>query len=986
MARSILNRHRQQGFSILEAVFSALILSVALLALAGFHAVALQDGTLVKARSVAANLAQEKLDDLRSFTYLTDGDFSDDGSAASTTNYCGQGTFCFSEVATNAGGQEDSGGDLVMPSGTISGFIDNYSRTWTVECYNESTAAQLAMVDCADPDSDPTTDDIPNAKLVTVSVDWTDSKGGAQSLALQAMIYAMDPAMAARATVSPYPSQGPSVTYTPIGVPDAVPVPISTGDGKYKESSKPLPDVSSKGISLRTEFDAVSYTTIGGETTKDSQLEFATVNCVCEFAGSGSGYPASYFYWDAGKLKIKVPDATVTKMTGTAPSIQGDQQDSLCDTCCRDHHDSELPSAENPTTALYDPDRPSTDYMSATGNHKHYYYVNENSPALGLEAVPESSGNRYLEACRFARVDGFYRLLQDWRALDLVVMPKLDYLEEATPLANYQAYLVKYLKYQTQADCDDADGATGCSSINQSSAPAKSELSDRNLDNMSTGDQPQLMARAIYSDRVYEEDAPRTLDATYYTALATKVAASATWLDILPFNEVNVTLLASWHSSDATAVSVDNEKILSISATSADYYGVYYRGRAQVQSSGTDADIYAHLLPGNSGLTGGVTRDTYSSMVDYDASTLADTGTAISYASELGTDKHDHASSGRKNDSINIARTSSTPASTGSVRVGNSSVDLATVQVVEAGGMGTTQCTVTYTAGDNSGSFACSHGYTGNAQISQVSGTGYFYSNALDADSNGSFDASIDGGSYTDLNSCATGDCGNFWVFGPTITVSGKCWGNQCANSTFAYKTTSPTEGTDTACVLSTADNATVSCTVTLDTTAHTWTGKIKITGNGSNYVLADADTCDSTAGTSAKYTAADILAGPADKQSAFDVCATDVVALPTTPSTPTGLGLSIVSGNASFSWGNVTNESGYKVYYCQVNGNSSCSPNTLGAAVDVNVTSASLTAPGNNKTRCYNVVAFNAGGDSAASQSMCVYLFGGTYTYSGPF
>lgn len=986
MARSILNRHRQQGFSILEAVFSALILGIALLALAGFHAVALQDGSLVKARSVAANLAQEKLDDLRSFTYLTDGDFSDDGNAASSTNYCGQGTFCFSEIAADAGGRENSGGALVMSSGTISGYIDNYSRTWTVDCYNESTAAQLAAVTCADPDGNPATDDIPSAKRVTVTVAWTDSKGVAQSVVLQSMIYAMDPAMAARASISPYPSQGPSVTYTPIGVPDAVPVPISTGDGRYKESSKPLPDVSSRGISLRTEFDAVSYTTVDGVTTKDSQLEFATVNCVCEFAGSGQGYPASYFYWDAGKLKIKTPDATVTKMTGTAPSIQGDQQDSLCDSCCRDHHDSEAPGTSNPSTALYDPDRPAADYIG--NNHKHYYYLDENNPALGLSEVVESIGNRYLEACRFARVDGFYRLLQDWRALDMVVMPKLDYLEQATPLANYQAYLVKYLKYQTQVDCGDADGATGCSSINQPSAPAKSELSDRNLDEQAVGNRPQLMARALYADRVYKDDEPRTLDGDYYTTLASKISAGNTWLDLLPFNEVNVTLLASWHSDDPTSVSVDNEEILSIAATTADYYGVYYRGRALVTSTGDGiADIYAYLLPSNSGLTGGVTRDTYTGMVDYDASTLADTGTAIAYASELGIDKHDHASSGRKEDFITISRSGTAPpASTGSVRVGNSSVDLATVGVSEIGGVGAA-CTVTYTAGDNSGSFECSQNYTGDVQISQTSGTGYFYHTADDVDGNGSFDPSLDtGGSYTDTNSCPGGDCGNFWVFGPTIKVIGKCHGNQCSNSTFDFKTTSPTVGTDTPCVLDSTDNSTVTCTVTLDTTAHTWTGKIKITGNGSNYVLADATSCDSSAGTSAKYTAADIVAGPADKQSAFNVCATDVSSLPSPPGTPGSVALAEQASDVTFSWGDVADESGYTVYYCEASGDVSCAPSTYVSTQDVNVTSVSLSKPGNTKTRCFNVKAFNAGGSSAASQSMCIYRSGGAYTVTGPF
>lgn len=984
MARTLSIR-KQKGFSLIEALFSALILGIALLALAGFQAVALQDSSLIKARSVATSLAQEKLDDLRSFTYLTDGDTSDDSSVATTTNYCGQGTFCFSEIADNVGGQEEAGGSLKIPTGTVSGYLDSYTREWTVTCSAEAAATAFSF--------STTCDSTTVAKLVTVRIFWTDSKGASQEVRLQGVIYAMDPSRVARGAASSFSTQKPQQSYTPIGVPDAVPVPISSGDGKFKESSKPLPDVSSKGYSLRTEFDAVSYTTVGGSSKKDSQFEFATVNCVCEYAGSGSGYPASYFYWDGASLQVKVPGATVTKMTGTAPAITGDPQDSLCDDCCRDHHDSEAPGAGSPTTALYDPDRPSADYTG--NNHKHYYYVDENDPSLGLEPMPESVGSRYLEACRFVRVDGLYRLLQDWRALDVVVMPKDNYLETTTTLTAYQTYLVNYLRYQSRVDCTSASG-TGCTNIDLSSAPSKSDLASRDLtgtDAPPVNATPQLLARALYSDRIYGETAPRTLDAAYYTALASKINdyesdSSVSWLDRVPFNEVNVSLLASWHSDDSTSVSVKNDKILSISATSADYYGVYFRGEILVNSGGDGiANIWAHLLPGNSGLTGGVTRDTYLNMVDYDVSTLANASNPVGYdattapngyASELGIDKHDHASGGRKSNSLQVARAgSSPPQASGSVRVGNSSVDLSTVTVAQTTGF--TACTVSYTAGDNSGSFGCSVNYTGDVQIS---GTGYFFNNAPDADGNGSFDAAIDGGTYTNTNSCPSGNCGNFWVFGPTAYVSGKCNGNQCANSTFASTTD---ETTYVACMLD-VDGVTVKCPVTLDTTTHTWSGKIRITGNGTNYVLADATSCDSTAGTNAKLTAAAIASGPADKQSAFNVCATDVSAIPASPSAPTGLGLSIVSGNARFSWGNVADETGYKVYYCQVNGNSSCAPSTLGAAVSENVTYADLTAPGNNKTRCFNVKAFNGGGDSAASQSMCVYLFGGTYTYTGPF
>ena len=90
----------QRGFSLIEAMFSALILAIALLALAGFHVGAFQDSSLVKARMAATNLAQEKLDDLRSFRLLKDDP------ATTSLDECAAGTFCFSEIATDTGGRE----------------------------------------------------------------------------------------------------------------------------------------------------------------------------------------------------------------------------------------------------------------------------------------------------------------------------------------------------------------------------------------------------------------------------------------------------------------------------------------------------------------------------------------------------------------------------------------------------------------------------------------------------------------------------------------------------------------------------------------------------------------------------------------------------------------------------------------------------------------------------------------------------------------
>lgn len=999
MARTI-NISKQRGFSMVEALFSALILGIALLALAGFQAVALQDSSLVKARSVAANLAQEKLDDLRSFTYLTDGDSSDNGSAASPTNLCGLGTFCFSEIAGNAGGQEQSDGDLILPSGSISGYIDNYTLSWDVACYTESTAAQLGIVNCADPDGDPATDDIPSAKLVTVTLSWTDSKNESQSVFLQGIIYAMDPSKVARAALSPVSTQKPRVSYTPIGVPDAVPVPISTGDGKFKESSKPLPDVSSKGYSLRTEFDSVSYTTAGGTTKKDSQIEFATVNCVCEFAGSGQGYPASYFYWTGGNLDIKVPDATVTKMTGTAPSINGDKQDDLCTACCRDHHDSEAPGTSSPTTALYDPERPSADYTG--NNHKHYYYVNSSQPAQGLTEVAETTGNRYLEACRFARVDGIYRLLQDWHAIDLVVMPYdnvsagISYLSNTATLTKYQTYLQNYLKYQAQIDCTAASG-TGCTSINQSSPPDKTStavLPSRNLSGLT---QPaQLLARALYADKVYGEDTPRTLDASYYTYLANKISGG-TWLDILPFNEVNVTLLTSWSSSNTSVVTVSNEQIQDIEASAADYYGVYSRGSADVINSSGSSTVYAYLLPSNSGLTGGTTRCTYPAVKnvncnvnlsgdvkDYDSS-LAESGT-IPYASEIGIDRHDHrqgdyvlgSDRNRLRDSITISASSGNTVS-GHIRAGNAAAESAftATSLVSLVASPSASCTVTnLVSGVADYTCTLSDGYSGTVAASTTLANGFF-----DVGGDTAYDTESASKGYSGSaanlpeNTCSMSsggvdaNCKNFWLFGNTITIKGSCTGTACASAAIRSNDGS-------GAVNCTYSSGAVTCPVTLNATSKTWTGSITINGTH----VSTTTSCDSSSPASA--TTAGFTAGPEDMQSAFTLCATGGAAVAPSAPSPAWTG----SGNPeSLVWSAVSGATGYYVYMCSTtnkNSLTSCTPTTTLVSAQGTTTFAP-SVPASKDTYCYNVKSYNDAGASAASSTKCIYFkTPNNYTY----
>lgn len=656
-----LNFHKQRGFTIIEALFSSIVLGIGLLALAGFHAVALQDGTAVKMRTVATNLAQEKLDDLKSFSRLFDDTNLDENGDGVNNNDCGNGTFCYTEIASNAGGQEHSDGTLKLPQGNAGTYSNTaYTREWSVVCYSETASgAPTVNADCTDADF----------KKVTVTIKWYDNKGVLQSASLQAVIYGIDPARIARATAALAPGPGPKVSYTPVGVPDAVPVPINTGGSKYKETSKPLPEVSQSGDGINVSFTTVVYTG-SGTYKRESQEDVSTVTCECQFvSGTNNGYTPARKVWNGYALEVQ-PGSQVSKTTGQP---LGNNPPSNCDVCCRDHHD--FTSSAYPK---YDPQRPVDDYTS--GDHKHYWYTNcvtagageanctNNSKDASLNSgtpFTAVTSGAYLESCRLQRVDGIWRVMQDWRLRKVTVLP-YDYLTNNTNLTNYINVVEDVVENAVKVD----SGASGVT---------VGTLSGRDLPSMESGDDPvQLLSRAIYVDTIYgAEDDPDTgdnelylPDSTYYTALLAAITASQSagnsdWLENASFYEANLTLLFDWTSSNTSIATVSSQEISAIYDPANNYYGSFSRGSVAIQSGATAGSsvITAKARISNSGVTGGVNRNS-----GYIA------------GQSFGTDNHDNLSTNTLTDSITVSRVAggTNVTITGKILKGNSSVNVST--------------------------------------------------------------------------------------------------------------------------------------------------------------------------------------------------------------------------------------------------------------------------------------------------------------------
>lgn len=636
-ANQPLNFHQQQGFSLLEALFSALILAIALFALAGFHVGAFKDSSLVKSRMVATNLAHEKLDDLRSYTVLRDD------VTTTAVNECAAGIACFSEILADAGGKEVSS-SLVLPSGTIAaatGVQDSFTRKWDVKCASSETSnAALSFGTC---NSAITSTDV--AKLVTVKITWKDSQGANQEIALQSVIYSMDPANGANVAVGPASGQGPKISYTP----NNESVPISIGGGKSTETSRPLPEVSG-GDSRRVTLPSVVYIGTSGYETVVTKEEFSTVNCTCKLKAAAELASTPHrTVWNGSALEQEY-GVQISKVVGQPSDLSNNgttNQDQLCIQCCADHHDTKATTTESGTNPGYPAYRPYvavSEFIAATGDHKHY-------KADGTEATTTS--DVYVEACRMKRIDGFWRVVADWQLIDLAVYG-CDYFVDtatyqcppsatasSTKLESYRTWLKNVLKaFVGYVDTNKSTNTVSAALPTFSSGVAP--LLDVNASNnditLSAGNTKQLITRGIYADVVFKKKSsgtPRAVDVAYVSAiLPVYTSNDFSKLQYLPFYDANLTLLANWSPTSTnsnnsnnppkpgdcspaatsitynviptptSSVCVTSEAIQNISNSSGYYDDIanYSRGKLHVKGTGSTL-ITTKVARGNNGLT-----------------------------------------------------------------------------------------------------------------------------------------------------------------------------------------------------------------------------------------------------------------------------------------------------------------------------------------------------------------------------------------------
>lgn len=458
-------------------------------------------------------------------------------------------------------------------------------------------------------------------KDVNVSVVWND--GQSRSLSLASTI-----APNLSVTSGPFGtgsnnfgtgSGGPKVPFNPGNAPDVIAITIDS-EGSKQETSKPLPKVVKNDGTTSVQFDTVTY---DASSDRLVQQDMFTISCNCEVSADGNSFLPSqreirgdFSYWKIGN--------NVTKKKG----VPLNNQPPVCDQCCANHFDG----GNNEFSNWYDAFKWESD-MGKDSNSPHRHY--RGNPGNWIEAV--NVGDDYLEACRFIRIDGFYRPVLDW---NLIAFNIMDPAVLALPIMQdkYRSYVsqevVKYTKAQVEAGGD----VLGFSYDGQTFSEFLAEQGDlpdnlKSTDVITTPRLKQLVARGLYVDLVSPDYRLALLeDESLFDGTVDENSTPEDLLRYIPFYEINLTLLSDWSTGNGTIVEVSSEPVRQINEAALDYYGVYSRGRAEAKVPGGPVKITSIIRRSNSGVAA------FSPLSEFEEDYTLSSTMSITVVSDDGTD------------------------------------------------------------------------------------------------------------------------------------------------------------------------------------------------------------------------------------------------------------------------------------------------------------------------------------------------------------
>lgn len=584
----ILRRRHARGVGLIEVMIAMVILAIGLLGLAAMQAATTRATADARARAAATNLAQAKLEEMRTFFSL-EADANGDGVPDNVIDTNGDGTpdapgIAFDQLAGGADAPREA-------VGVTSGFA--FNRVWTV---TPCSIAAAGATNCAG---------VPVARSdflrVAVQVTWNsvdrpDTLGRVQVEDIVSRTSPLDSAVAlTNATTT---RESPQVYVQPARIQGTIPIPI--GGSQSSASSDPQPNIIRDNL-VRTQFEVLTYATNANGLLAKRAFDYTVVGCSCRQSGLVTGveaYEPSYWNGLTFTRPRKVDTSRDARRTGTALLRNSDPPlvQELCTACCRDHHDSS--TSQSPKLS---PFRPSTDYPTGLGgDHNHYLPVL--SGGRYTLQLANNAGDEYYETCRFIRRDGIYRLTLDARLENLVTTPEymLDDAAERDAYSQFasqfvNAYVNDVLAYNAgdyaQAPPDRASvytrAVTGLPTVGTSIV---SPATPYTLTSAGT----QMVSRAIYIDYMTPDvlTGIRCIDRNDFTTAECLPYQGRTRLELVPFFAINLTRLGTWRPQDDTIATVPLR----------DRNDPFSRGYAIARANGS-TDIIGESPESNIGLT-----------------------------------------------------------------------------------------------------------------------------------------------------------------------------------------------------------------------------------------------------------------------------------------------------------------------------------------------------------------------------------------------
>ena len=566
----------ESGFTLIEVLVGIVIFAIGMMALTQLQGNLSRSSAEANARTVAINIAEETIEELRTF-----------GQIAATSDKIGG----FNNIITKTYPDEERGGIVYRKNQTVANYYyhPDYDQADPAATIFQTTKPDTRIVN-------------PDLKRVELTVTWdaVDNGLGTGSVTLVDLVSSFTTASGAKVVLNSYGDSlyAPPVDYNPGQNPDIIS--IQLGDNKFKESTTPLPDVVRQDELVETRFDVVTYSQGNDGATFLRREEFRAVSCDCRlrFPAPGEEGGRRPTVWEGGEYSEA---EFVSKPYGESASTF---QSVFCDMCCRDHHDGgtgENDVGGDADRSRYGPFRRDVDYHTEgplVGDHKHY-----NRNRLGDLILAENDGDLYVEACRMVRKDGFFRIAQDLQQEGLNSFPA-DYLDDSSEVDVYSGYVT--------AAVSDFHGAIN-PQIYPGSRPTLTppELMATPLIFPGTSTDPtalptssgsirqQLRARGIYID--YMTDALRVkincLEDNNGDGVLCQVPNVTTAMEIIPFYDVQLTWLARWNETpNNLPVDVTNEAIADNNS--------HDRGIATMQAPSGSSIVTSSVHTGNLGLTG----------------------------------------------------------------------------------------------------------------------------------------------------------------------------------------------------------------------------------------------------------------------------------------------------------------------------------------------------------------------------------------------